>query len=139
ADPFSRARPLGALGAMPSHICLGAPRPGQRVFFGDKHSAAAHEGALARWAALGADIVETDIEPFYETARLLYDGPWVAERYLAVRSLIASAPEAMHPVTLEIILAGARPTAADAFAAFYQLEELRRVRDHIFRRIDALV
>ena len=26
-------------------------------------------------------IVEIDIEPFYETARLLYDGPWVAERY----------------------------------------------------------
>ena len=87
---------------------------------------------------LGAEIVEIDIEPFYETARLLYDGPWVAERYIAARKLIASAPESMHPVTRQIILSGARPSAVDAFAAFYKLEELRRVRDHAFRRIDAL-
>ena len=45
----------------------------------------------------------------------------------------------MHPVTRQIILAGAHGTAADAFAAFYQLEDLRRVRDHIFRSVDALV
>ena len=56
--------------------------PGQRLFFGDKASAAAYEAALARLAGLGATIVEIDIEPFYETARLLYDGPWVAERYI---------------------------------------------------------
>jgi len=30
------------------------------------------------------------------------------------------------------------PTAADAFAAYYQLEDLRRVRDHTFRTIDAM-
>src|SRR5262249_58883938 len=85
-----------------------------------------------------ATIVEIDIEPFYDTARLLYEGPWVAERYLTARKLIASAPQSMHPVTRQIILAGAHPTAADAFAAFYQLEELRRVRDHVFRGLDAL-
>ena len=89
-------------------------------------------------AGLGAAIVEIDIEPFYETARLLYDGPWVAERYISVRSLIASAPEAMHPVTRQIILGGAHPGAVDAFKAFYQLEELRRVRDHTFGEIDML-
>ena len=42
-------------------------------------------------------------------------------------------------MTRQIILAGAHGTAADAFAAFYQLEDLRRVRDHTFRSIDALV
>jgi allophanate hydrolase len=53
--------------------------------------------------------------------------------------LIASSPESILPVTRQIILAGSRGTAADAFAAFYQLEILRRVRDHAFRAIDALV
>jgi allophanate hydrolase len=139
ADPYSRARPLGMPGPVPPEVKLGVPLPGQRLFFGDKASAAAYEAALARLARLGAIIVEIDIEPFYETARLLYEGPWVAERYLTTRKLIASAPEAMHPVTRQIILAGAHATAVDAFAAFYQLEELRRVRDHIFRTIDALV
>ena len=124
---------------MPEGLRLGVPRAGQRIFFGDAMAAAIYDAALARLAKLGAKIVEIDIEPFYETARLLYDGPWVAERYIVARALIASSPESMHPVTREIILDGARPSAVDAFAAFYKLEELRRVRDHVFRGIDALV
>ena len=139
ADPYSRPRPLGVPGALPQGVRLGVPLPGQRLFFGDQASAAAYDAALAGFAELGAEIVEIDIEPFYETARLLYEGPWVAERYITARKLIASAPESMHPVTRQIILSGARPSAVDAFAAFYELEELRRVRDHVFRRIDAMV
>jgi allophanate hydrolase len=139
ADPYARPRPLGVPGPFPQDIRLGAPLPGQRLFFGDKSSAAAYEASLARFARLGATIVEIDIEPFYETARLLYEGPWVAERYITARKLIASSPQSMHPVTRQIILAGAHPTAVDAFAAFYELEELRRVRDHAFLSIDALV
>jgi allophanate hydrolase len=138
ADPYSRPRPLGAPEAVPAGLRIGVPMPGQRLFFGDKASAAAYEVALADLAGLGAAIVEIDIEPFYETARLLYDGPWVAERYISVRSLIASAPEAMHSVTRQIILGGAHPSAVDTFKAFYQLEELRRVRDHTFGEIDVL-
>jgi allophanate hydrolase len=139
ADPYSRPRPPGRLAAVPNGIPLGVPAPGQRLFFGDRRSAAAYEAAIARFAKLGAAIVEIDIEPFYEAARLLYEGPWVAERYIAARSLIASAPQSMHPVTRDIILGGARPSAVDAFQAFYRLEGLRRMRDHVFRSIDALL
>ncbi len=136
-DPFSRNRPLATPGALPQ-VKLGVPRAGQRLFFGDLAYEAAYDAALVRLAKLGCEIVETDIEPFYETARLLYDGPWVAERTIVARSLLASDPDAIHPVTREIILSGLRPTALDAFAAFYKLEELRRVADHTFRQIDAL-
>ncbi len=139
ADPYSHARPLHTVGLMPSELRLGVPFSGQRLFFGDQVSAAAYDAALARFAGLGAKIVETDIEPFYAAARLLYDGPWVAERYLTVKALIASSPESMHPVTRQILLAGAHGTAADVFSALYQLEELRRMRDHTFRSIDALL
>jgi allophanate hydrolase len=138
ADAYSRPRRLGALGALPRGLRLGVPMPGQRLFFGDQASAAAYDAALARFARLGAVLVEFDIEPFYQAARLLYEGPWVAERYLATRALIASAPQAMHPVTRQIILAGTHRSAADTFAAFYELEELRRVRDHVFHSIDAM-
>jgi allophanate hydrolase len=139
ADPYSRPRPLHAVGPMPDGVRLGVPLPGQRLFFGDKISAAAYDAAIMQFAALGAEIVEVDIEPFYATARLLYDGPWVAERYLTAKDLIASSPESILPVTRQIILAGSRGTAADAFAAFYQLEILRRVRDHVFLAMDALL
>ncbi len=121
ADSYSRNRPLGKPGAMPSHPTLGVPLAGQRLFFGDKQYEAGYNAALERLAKLGCAIVDVDIEPFYETARLLYDGPWVAERTITARSLLASAPDAIHPVTKEIILSGLRPTAIDAFAAFYKL------------------
>lgn len=138
ADVYSRELPLREIAAIRRDVRLGVPHEGQRLFFGDKNSASAYETALTGLAALGADIVKIDIEPFYTAARLLYDGPWVAERFLTAKALIASAPEALHPVTRQIILAGAHRNAADAFSAFYQLEELKRVRDHVFSTVDAL-
>ena len=107
ADPYSRERPLAQLGAFPAHLRLGVPRSGQLIFFGDKAAEAAYGEALKRWTALGATLVEFDLEPLYETARLLYEGPWVAERYLVIRDLLASSPDAIHPVTREITIAGA--------------------------------
>ncbi|MEA2904254.1 MAG: allophanate hydrolase [Alphaproteobacteria bacterium] len=139
ADPFSRPIGIGTPGRLAQGRKLGVPMAGQRIFYGDRQSAAAYEAALGRFAGLGFAVGEIDIEPFYEAARLLYDGPWVAERYITAHSLIASSPESIHPVTREIVLSGARPTAVDAFRAFYQLEELRRLRDHVFGEIDALL
>jgi allophanate hydrolase len=138
-DAYSRQRVAGVMSAMPPHLKLGVPRPGARMFFGGDNAAADYEAALQRLARLGAALIEIDIEPFYETARLLYEGPWVAERYAVARSLIASSPDSLHPVTRAITVSGQRPTAVDTFTAFYRLEELRRVADKTFREVDALV
>jgi allophanate hydrolase len=118
---------------------LGVPRSGQLIFFGDRDAEKAYGEALARWTSLGATLVEFDLEPFYETARLLYEGPWVAERYLVIRDLLASAPDSIHPVTREITAAGARLTAADTFASLYRLQALRRVAERAFAHFDAMV
>src|ERR1700730_13058607 len=139
ADPYSRNRRLAEMSAFPNSLRLGVPRDGQLIFFGDKASEKAYGDALKRWTALGATLVGFDLEPFYETARLLYEGPWVAERYLVIRNLLASSPEAIHPVTREIIIAGARLSAADTFAALYRLQALRRIAGRAFAGIDALV
>jgi allophanate hydrolase len=139
ADPFSRNRELAGVSAFPPNLRLGVPRDGQLIFFGDKASEAAYGAALKRWTTLGATLVGFDLEPFYETARLLYEGPWVAERYLVIRNLLASSPDAIHPVTREIAAGGARLTAADTFAALYRLQALRRIAERAFANIDALV
>ena len=84
-------------------------------------------------------LVEFDLEPFYETARLLYEGPWVAERYLVIRDLLgvlAGFDPSGHP---RDHLAGARLSAADTFAALYRLQALRRIAERTFANIDALV
>jgi allophanate hydrolase len=139
ADPFSRDRVLAGTSAFPANLRLGVPRDGQLIFFGDKAQEAAYAAALKRWTALGATLVGFDLEPFYETARLLYEGPWVAERYLVIRNLLASSPASIHPVTREITIAGARLSAADTFAALYRLQALRRIAERAFAGIDALM
>jgi allophanate hydrolase len=138
ADVYSRNRPLGAPSSAPSGCTLGVPRPAQRLFFGDARAASDYEAALTRLRRLGYALAEIDMTPFDETARLLYEGPWVAERYLAAKRVIEKDPSALHPVTRQIIAAGAALRATDAFAAFYRLEALRRKASDIFKTIDAL-
>jgi len=138
-DPYSRALPLGSVGVLPQGLRLGVPADGQRQFFGNATAAASYMAAVEQMAKLGATIVTFDMEPFYETARLLYEGPWLAERYLVIRSLLASDPEAVHPVTRAITEGGAKPSAADAFEAFYRLEALRRIKDEAFQHFDAML
>jgi allophanate hydrolase len=137
-DPYSRARAVHNPGPMHAPTKLGVPRQGQRRFFGDRVFETAYDAALERLKQLGCNIVEIDMEPFYETARLLYEGPWVAERTVAVGDLLPSNPEALHPVTREIVAGGLKPTAVDTFKAFYRLEELKRVTENTFRQVEAL-
>lgn len=138
-DPYSRALSGGALGALPPHLRVGVPRPSDRLFFGDVRTAAAYEQALQLASGLGVTLVDVDMTAFLEAARLLYEGPWVAERTAAVGDFIALNPDDVHPVTRAIISAGENVGAKDAFRAFYRLAGLKaNVRD-VWRQIDVLM
>ena len=142
ADPFSRRRNEGAGGIARRKVggCrFGVPRADQLEFFGNAEGARCFAKMLATVERLGGALVEIDFAPFLETARLLYEGPWIAERYLAIRDFISRRPEALHPITRQIIAAGSRPLAADAFAAYYRLKELRRATAPAWQAIDVLI
>ena len=138
-DPYSKSRPLGSLDTPPPAPRIAAPNENGRHFFGDRQSETSFLTALSLLRNMGAEIVEIDISPLLETARLLYEGPWVAERYAAVGDFIAQHPDKTHPVTREIILGGTKPSAVDAFGAFYRLAELRRAGDELLAQHDALM
>jgi allophanate hydrolase len=139
ADPFSREEAPAPLPPRVKGTRFGAPRRQDLQFFGNREGERLFDSALERIAALGGANVEIDLRPFLEAARLLYDGPWIAERYVAVRDFIDRNPEALFPVTRQIIAGGAKPLAADAFAAYYRLKELRRITDAAWREMDVLV
>ncbi|AMJ60707.1 allophanate hydrolase [Bosea sp. PAMC 26642] len=139
ADPFSRTVPLGRPGAVSPHLRLGIPRPADLDFDGDAAAAASFDLAIERANALGATIVPLDMTPFYDTARLLYDGPWVAERFLVVQDLLARDPEAVLPVIRQVIAGKPLPDAAATFAARYRLAELASVAKIALKGIDALM
>ena len=141
-DPFSRRpgdgpAPPRTFG--PGRCCFGVPRVDQLEFFGNAEAARLFDEAVARLDRSAGDPIEIDIGPLLEAARLLYEGPWVAERYIAIRAIIEKHPEDVHPVTRGIIAAGAEPSAVDSFSAYYRLRDLRRAAQGIWDRIDVLV
>jgi allophanate hydrolase len=142
ADPFSRRESATAGAQRPRDIRgvrFGVPQPGQLEYFGNAAGEALFGAMLRLIQRLGGEVVEIDFAPFLETARLLYEGPWVAERYVAIRDFIDRQPESLHPITRQIIGGGAKPLAADAFAAYYRLKELQRLVEPIWRTIDVLI
>ena len=138
ADAYSRRLPTPALGGVPKGFTVGVPGPAQRKFFGDSAAEAAYAADLERLVALGATIRELDFEPLHAVARLLYEGPWVAERYAATKPLIETNPEAFFPVTRTIIGGATGLTAVAAFEATYKLADLRRQTLPMLQRVDCL-
>jgi len=114
------------------------PRAAQLEFFGNAAYANLFEASIQRLSDLGGEPHEVDIEPLLETARLLYEGPWVAERYLATEALLTSQPDAMLEVTRRIILGGSARPALDAFRAQYRLKELVCEAQVIWKIADVL-
>ena len=94
---------------------------------------------MKRVEALGCHIVEFDFAPFAEVARLLYEGPWVAERYAATKPLIETDPGAFHPVTRAIIEGAKKFNATAAFEAFYKLAALRRRTEGVWADFDVML
>ena len=94
---------------------------------------------VARLAGLGYAIEEVDIAPLLAAARLLYDGPWVAERTAAIEDFLAASPQALDPTVRSIVEAGLGKTAMEAFRGQYKLAEYARAAQAIWERIDVLV
>ena len=141
-DPFSRREDKAAAAALPRSLegCrFGVPRAGELEFFGNGEGERCFAAMLRLVERLGGVLVETPLAPFLEAARLLYDGPWIAERYAAIRDFIERQPAALHPVTLKIIGGGSAPRAVDGFLGYYQLKALRRITAAAWERMDVLL
>lgn len=139
-DPW--ARPLAGLGgdfaARPGWR-LAVPRDEDLAFFGNADGERLYRQAVEQARALGASCVPFDLRPFLEVARLLYEGPWVAERHAAIRSFFdAHADQVIEPVR-SIIDGARRHGATDAFEAQYRLQALRVACDALWREADAML
>jgi len=118
---------------------FGVPAAADLAFSGDQDAAARFEDIVAALEALGGVPETLDLGPFLEAARLLYEGPWVAERYTAIRDFIETRPDALLDVTRQIIGGGGKPLACDLFAAEHRLARLRRQTEAVWERIDCIV
>lgn len=124
---------------MTQYLRVGVPRREQCHFFGNHEYERLFHKAVADIQGLGGETIEIDFDPFLEAAGLLYEGPWIAERYAAIQQFFELHSEEIVAPVRELIAGAKRYSAADAYNGLYSLHRLRRRVDHIWTKIDCLL
>ena len=131
-DPFSRRIPFKSFDAADARF--GFAPPEKMPFDND-----AYRDLYAAFVAkLPSPARRVDLRPFDAAGHLLYQGPWLAERYAAVGDFLAANPNAVHPVTRAVIARGKTISAVECFRGAYRLAELKREVEALFDAIDIL-
>jgi len=108
-------------------------------WFGDEQQQLAYKQACTAAVRMGYEIVAIDFSPLFELAELLYQGPWIAERYAAVGEFIEQDLPGINAVVKGIIRGGRTPSAVDAFNAEYRRMALLREIQPLFENVEALL
>ncbi len=141
-DAYSRQNPAwndaSAFGT-PTLFRFGVPREQDLEFFGCKQGPQLFQQAIARLVALGGEPVTLDLSPFLEAARLLYEGPWVAERYSVAGELMERDPEAVLPVIRAVLAKAPAVSGVDTFRAQYRLQALKVHCDRLLEGLDCVL
>ncbi|HEY6927284.1 MAG TPA: allophanate hydrolase [Steroidobacteraceae bacterium] len=136
-DPYSRRAPAQAR-VLNAAVRVGVPGASQLRDLAPEDRSRFQE-ALERVRGVGGMLVEVDVTPLLEAARLLYSGPWVAERTATVESLLASNPSAIHPVVRAIVQAGKGVSGVETFKGMYRLQSYMRSAEQLWDEIDVLL
>ena len=135
ADAYSHFRPGPAAWPKALRVAVPAALPASVR----PEVAAAFEAATAAVQRLGHTVLRVDIDVLQQVAALLYDGPWVAERHLVVRELLARDPQALDPAVRQVIARARHFDADDVFAAQYRLRALAREANAMWNGADVLM
>jgi allophanate hydrolase len=137
-DPYSRQVEVKPLGPRPPVLRVGIPARADQEFFGDETMRAGFDDALEALRSIGCRIEEIPFADFFATARLLYEGAWVAERYAAIAEFMKDHEVALHPVTRQIIDAARNLSAADAFRGLYALQAFKSKLAPVIASVDVI-
>lgn len=135
-DAYSRKAPAYSP-PLPARLKLGYPA--QLSPYMDTPNLQAWQASLDLWPALNIDLIPIDFTPMHALANLLYNGPWVAERYAALKDFVATHPQDLHPVIARILASAENYSASDCFLAEYQKAALSQQIQQYFTQVDALL
>lgn len=142
-DDYSRAAPWnipnGKAERLPENWTFGVPKDSEQEFFGNEDFRKAFDKAVSIFEKAGGKKVSIAFSPFLEAARLLYEGPWVFERYEAVGKFIEEHPDSIHPVTRSIIAPKRIPHPSEVFTGFHRLQGKKKIADREFSKVDVLL
>jgi allophanate hydrolase len=138
-DPYSRRAPSSTPPrSSDAGFRFGVPFPQQLRDLPSEESDL-FSAAIQTLRAAGGTAISVDVSPLLEAAKLLYSGPWIAERAAALETLLESNPSAIHPVVRGIVQPGRSVSAVAAFRGFYALQGFARAAEELWQNIDVLV
>ncbi|MDI2132877.1 allophanate hydrolase [Yinghuangia seranimata] len=136
-DPWSRAAPaVPPAGVAAEARVVGVPAGPLDL---DPAHEAAWKRAVDRAHEVADVVVEVDVTAFLAAARLLYEGPWPAERYAAFGALLTPDGPHLDPTVRAIALAGRGVTGEEVFTGLDRLATLRRRGEAVWWDVDALL
>ncbi|MND94420.1 Allophanate hydrolase [compost metagenome] len=141
-DEYSRANPLwndATAFGKPRPFRFGVPRSEDLQYFGCTQGPVLFAKAIERLQALGGEPVSLDLSPFLEAARLLYEGPWVAERYSVAGELMEQNPQAVLPVIRAVLAKAPNVDGVQTFRAHYRLQALKAQCDALLDGLDCVL
>lgn len=122
-----------------SGLKIGLPAKAQLEFFSDSSAQLLFEKNIELLTKAGAQIIPINFQPFLDAAKLLYEGPWVAERYAAIKDFFDKDAKQCLPV-IETIIGGAKKhSAVDTFKAMYRLQAYKIECDAILAQVDCIL
>jgi allophanate hydrolase len=134
-DPWSRAMPPAPPPAVAARMrVIAVP---DRLTGLDPPHQRAWERAVAHAQRIADRVVTVDIGAFLDAGLLLYEGPWVAERWAAFGHLLDG--PGVDPTVRSIVSAGRLMSASDVFTAMDRLATLRRRTETMWADLDALM
>jgi allophanate hydrolase len=137
ADPWARPRPVSPPPGVAQRMrVIGVPKGALDL---DEPHAHAWRQALRQATSVAAHLVEVDVTPFLAAAALLYEGPWLAERWAGFGALLTPDGPHLDPTVRAIVTPGRDLRAADVFSALDRLAVLRRATEPVWDDIDALL
>lgn len=141
-DPLSRPE-AGSLvleqRSAPPRFRFGVPAGEGLRCCGDRDAEALFRQAVARLEALGGEAVAVDMAAFFEAALLLYEGPFIAQRYANYGPFLEAHFEDIHPATREILCWGKQYSGADVFRGIHRINAIKQQVRGLFEDIDVLV
>lgn len=135
---YSREMPANPLLKFSAKPRIGLPT--NLAWYGETENPKLFAAAVENLTNAGVELVPINIEPLLDLAKCLYEGPWVSERYTAIKDFLKSNPpeETLDPVVISIIKTGEKHSAATAFDFEYKRQVILQKVKVLLRGIDAI-
>ena len=136
-EPRFHAHPRSPKFAFAQHLRIGIPK--DPVFTDTDYEALFGQVCQSLACDWDIEFVPIEMSTLNAVAQHLYDGPWLAERFITAQDCLARDMPGLDPTVKDIINKGQEFSACDAFSALYQVRQLAVQAAVIWQQIDVLL